>query len=256
MKITRREALRRMFIFSLGATASWFGWDPDRTNTTRLIHTARAAGKPEINAMKVLLLNGSPHREGCTYTALKEVADALEAGGVASEILHVGAGAVSGCMGCGACRALGRCVIDDKVNEVIDRADSCDGLIVGSPVHYAAASGFITPFMDRLFYAGGKKFAYKPGAAVVSCRRAGSTAALDQLNKYFTINNMPVVGSQYWNMVHGFTPDDVRKDEEGMQIMRTLGRNMAWLLRCMEAGKKAGIGLPEPEPRKQTNFIR
>jgi multimeric flavodoxin WrbA len=146
--------------------------------------------------------------------------------------------------------------VDDLVNKTLARAGEFDGFVFGSPVHYAAASGFITPFLDRLFYAGGRHLAGKPGAAIVSCRRAGSTAALEQLNKYITINNMPLVSSQYWNMVHGNTPDEVRQDLEGMQTMRTLGLNMAWLLRCIAAGRAAGIAPPEYEGRVGTNFIR
>ncbi|MCD8167698.1 MAG: flavodoxin family protein [Bacteroides sp.] len=206
--------------------------------------------------MKVLLVNGSPHREGCTYTALREVAGVLEQQGIETELLWLGVKPVPGCMGCNACFTTGRCVVKDIVNEVIDRLDEYDGFVFGSPVHYTAASGTITSFLDRLFYAGGEGLAFKPGAAVVSCRRAGSTASLDQLNKYFTINNMPLVSSQYWNMVHGFTPDQVKEDKEGMQTMRGIGRNMAWLIKCIELGKEAGISLPEQEERVMTNFMR
>lgn len=208
--------------------------------------------------MKVLLLNGSPREKGCTYTALCEAAEVLKAEGIDTEILHVGGEAVRGCMGCGGCSRLGKCVYeDDKVNEAVEKMKESDGLIIGSPVHYASASGAITSFMDRFFYSGGAYAAHKPGAAVVSARRAGTTAALDQLNKYFMINQMPVVSSQYWNMVHGSSPEDVRKDEEGMQIMRTLGHNMAWLLKCIQAGKAAGVDVPQGESeRKRTNFIR
>ena len=206
--------------------------------------------------MKVLLLNGSPHEKGCTYTALAEAAGELERCGVDTEIFHIKQ-PQTGCMGCARCREIGKCVFEkDLVNTVIEKAAQCDGFIFGSPVHYASASGNITAFLDRCFYAGGAKFAYKPGACVVSCRRGGASAAFDQLNKYFTISNMPVVSSQYWNSVHGNNPDEVRRDEEGLQIMRTLGRNMAWLLRCIEAGKKAGLLPPELEPWTGTNFIR
>jgi len=186
--------------------------------------------------MKVLLLNGSPHPNGCTYTALREVASELEAVGIETEIFQVGSG-ISGCRGCSACRTLGKCVIDDAVNAVAEKMKTADGLIVGSPVHYASAGGDITSFLDRLFYSAKGVFAHKPGAAVVSARRAGTTFALDQLNKYFMISQMPVVSSQYWNMVHGNTPEQVMQDTEGIQIMHTLGKNMAWLLRCIEAGK-------------------
>lgn len=208
--------------------------------------------------MKVLMLNGSPHEKGCTYTALKEVEKELNQAGIETEILHVGGDAVHGCMGCGACSKLGKCIFgDDKVNEAVEKMKESDGLIVGSPVHYASAGGAITSFLDRFFYSGGGFAAHKPAAAVASARRAGTTATLDQLNKYFMISQMPVVSSQYWNMVHGGCPEDVMKDEEGLQIMRVLGRNMAWLLRSIEAGKAAGIAVPEAEAqKKRTNFIR
>ena len=206
--------------------------------------------------MNVLLINGSPHEKGCTDTALREVAGELERSGVRTRIFWIGKGPVRGCIGCGGCAGKGRCVFDDdRVNEALALAQDADGFVFGSPVHYAAAGGAMTAFLDRFFYAG-RGFALKPGAAVVSCRRAGTTAALDQLNKYFTISQMPVVSSQYWNMVHGNTPDEVRADLEGMQIMRTLGRNMAWLLRCIEAGRAAGITPPRAENMARTNFIR
>jgi len=207
--------------------------------------------------MKVLLINGSPKAKGCTYTALSEVAKELEKENIETEILHVGNNAIRGCSGCGWCRTNpGRCVHnDDTVNIALEKAKDVDAFVFGSPVHYAAASGSITCFLDRFFYAG-NCLQYKPGAAVVSCRRGGSTATLDQLNKYFTISNMPIVSSQYWNMVHGSNPEEVKQDLEGMQTMRLLGKNMAWLLKSIEAGKKAGIALPEREPRTMTNFIR
>lgn len=208
--------------------------------------------------MKVLLINGSPKAKGCTYTALAEIAMELEKADIVTEIYQVGAKPIRGCTGCGRCRELDRCVFeDDCVNEVIEKSKECDGFIFGSPVHYAAATGAITSLLDRVFYAhGGRAFALKPGAAIVSCRRGGATAAFEQLNKYFTIAGMPVVSSQYWNMVHGNTPQEVQQDLEGMQIMRTLGRNMAWLLKSIDAGKKAGVALPERETRVATNFIR
>lgn len=207
--------------------------------------------------MKVLLINGSPNIHGCTYTALEEVAKTLEEEQIETEIFHIGNKPIRGCMDCGVCYQFpGRCAYgDDTVNEAIVLAEKADGLIFGAPVHYASASGAMTSFLDRFFYCG-QGFPYKPGAAVVSLRRAGSTASLDQLNKYFTISSMPVVSSQYWNMVHGNTPEEVKQDIEGMQIMRTLGRNMAWLLKCIEAGKNAGIPLPRKEERVFTNFIR
>lgn len=209
--------------------------------------------------MKVLLINGSPHREGCTYTALCEVAGALHAEGIETEIFQIGAGPVHSCAACGGCaRTRGQCVFtDDCVNALIEKAAASDGLVIGSPVHYASASGAVTAVMDRLFYAGGGALRGKPGAAVVSCRRAGSTAALDQLQKYFSIAGMPMAPSQYWPMVHGACPDDVRKDEEGMQVMRLLGRSMAWMLKCFALGREQGICYPaREEKRVWTNFIR
>lgn len=209
--------------------------------------------------MKVLLINGSPREKGCTFTALNEVAKTLKEEGVETEIFHIGNKAIHGCIACGKCSDGSRqCVFnDDGVNVILKQVDSIDGLIIGSPVHYASASGPISSFLDRMFFASAGAFAYKAGAAVVSARRAGTTAALDQLNKYFAISNMPVASSQYWNMVHGHKPEDVVKDLEGMQIMRTLGRNMAWMLKCFEAGKKAGIETPKAEEQRAwTNFIR
>lgn len=209
--------------------------------------------------MKVLLINGSPHVKGCTYTALDEIAKTLKEEGIESEIFHIGNDAIRGCIGCGMCykEKNGKCTFDtDSVNVAIDKMEECDAMIVGSPVHYAAASGAVTAFLDRLFYAGSKKFALKPAAAVVSCRRGGASAAFDQLNKYFTIANMPVISSQYWNMVHGSCAEDVLQDLEGLQTMRTLGKNMAWMLKCIEAGKKNGVTAPEREQVVRTNFIR
>lgn len=206
--------------------------------------------------MKVLLVNGSPKANGCTYTALKEVSDELIKNGIETEIFHIGTDAIGGCRGCKACVKLGKCIQDDIVNVAIEKFMEADGFIFGSPVHYAAASGAMTSFLDRVFYACGKKLADKPGASVVSCRRGGASAAFDQLNKYFAICNMPVVPSQYWNMVHGNTPDEVVKDLEGMQTMRTLAKNMAWLLKCIDAGNRAGIKKPEREEKISTNYIR
>ena len=206
--------------------------------------------------MKVILVNGSPREKGRTYTALCEVAGALEKNGIETEIFQVGAKPIAGCIGCNVCLKNGRCFVDDPVNEFVEKAKTADGFVFGSPVHYAAASGAITSFLDRAFYGKGNVFAGKPGAAVVSCRRGGAASAFDQLNKYFTINSMPVVSSQYWNQVHGNTPDEVRQDAEGLQTMRTLGSNMAWLLKCIQAGAAAGITFPEREPAMKTNFIR
>jgi len=207
--------------------------------------------------MKVVLVNGSPKVKGCTYTALCEVASTLEKNGIETEIFHVGTEAIRGCMGCGACRKLdGKCIYDDSVNDFIEKSKTADGFIFGSPVHYAAVSGVLTSFLDRAFYAGKSNFEYKPGAVIVSCRRGGASAAFDQLNKYFTISNMPIVSSQYWNQVHGTNPEEVKQDLEGMQTMRTLGNNMAWLLKSIEVGKRAGINIPEKEEKVATNFIR
>ncbi len=209
--------------------------------------------------MKVLLINGSPKEAGCTYTALSVVAEELEKQGIDAEIVSVGKEPIQGCIGCGGCAKLGqgRCVFENgPVNEIIAKMEEADGLVVGTPVHYAAASGAITSLMDRVCYAGGKNLAFKPAACVASCRRGGASATLDQISKYFTILNMPVVASNYWNMVHGNTPEEVRKDEEGIQTMRQLGRNMAWILKSIQAGKEAGIAAPEVEPKIRTNYIR
>lgn len=206
--------------------------------------------------MKVLLINGSPNENGCTFTALSEVAEALGNHEIKTEILYLGKKAVAGCIACGKCADSGSCVFDDKVNLALRELDDIDGIVVGSPVYYAGASGQITAFLDRLFYSGGSRMHGKPGAAVVSCRRGGASAAFDQLNKYFTISSMPVVSSQYWNQVHGFSPEDVRKDEEGLQTMRVLGENMAWLLKSIEAGRQAGITYPVYEKRLWTHFIQ
>lgn len=213
-----------------------------------------------VTNMKVLLVNGSPHQKGCTYTALSEVAKTLNGEGIDTELFWIGTKPLAGCIACHSCAKTGRCAFNDRVNEFLDIAGDADGFFFGSPVHYAAADGAITSFMDRAFYsdlAGGRQSFYlKPAAAVVSARRAGTTAAFDQLNKYFTISEMPVISSRYWNMVHGANPEEVKQDLEGLQVMRVLGRNMAWFLKCKEAGRKAGIPLPEREKSIFTNFIR
>lgn len=208
--------------------------------------------------MKVLLVNGAPHERGCTYTALCEIEKELNAAGVDTEIFWLGNKPVRGCIGCGGCaKNDGKCVFNDDVaNTLIDKAAEADGFVFGSAVHYAAPSGTICAVLDRAFYAGGRSFKYKPGAAILSCRRAGSTAAFDVLNKYFTISCMPIVSSGYWNMVHGSKAEDVLKDEEGLQVMRTLGRNMAWILKCIDLGKENGVTRPASEPKIRTNFIR
>lgn len=208
--------------------------------------------------MKVLLLNGSGNEKGCTFTALSTVAETLEQEGIQTEIMQIGKGPIRDCIGCHACsKKNGKCIFeDDIVNELIEKAKQADGFVFGTPVYYAHPSGRILSVLDRAFYAGGKAFTHKPGAAVASARRAGTTASLDVLNKYFTINQMPVVSSTYWNMVHGSCAEDVLQDLEGLQTMRNLGMNMAWMLKCIECGKEQGIGLPPTEKKVATNFIR
>ena len=205
--------------------------------------------------MKALLINGSPHANGCTYTALSIVAEELQKNGIETEIVHIGSKDIRGCIGCGKCRELGHCVFTDMVNEIAPKFEQADGLVVGSPVYYAGPNGTLTNLLDRLFYSAHYDLRMKVGAAVVSARRAGTTAAFDRLNKYFTISEMPVVSSRYWNMVHGFTAEDVMKDEEGCQIMRVLGRNMAFLIRAIAAERERN-GLPEKLEASYTNFIR
>ena len=208
--------------------------------------------------MKVLLLNGSSRPSGCTYTALREVAVSLEVAGIETEILFLGNEPVRDCTACGTCAKVpGKCVFDDDiVNRIIEKARGADGFIFGTPVYYAHPSGRILSVLDRVFYAGKSAFIHKPAAAIASARRAGTTATLDVLQKYFTISQMPVVASTYWTMVHGKQPEDVLKDEEGLQTMRNLASNMVWMLRCIEAGKAAGIQPPQEEFGARTNFIR
>lgn len=211
--------------------------------------------------MKVLLVNGSPNKEGCTYTALTEVEKTLNEEGIGTEIFWIGNKPIGGCIGCKKCLELKKCVFDDTVNKFMEKAREFDGFIFGTPVHYAGATGNITGFMDRVFFSASKSgksdvLLFKPVATVISARRAGTTATYDQLNKYFGITQMPIISSRYWNMVHGSNPEEVRKDEEGMQIMRILGRNMAYYLKCIEAGKEKGIELPKQEKISFTNFIR
>jgi multimeric flavodoxin WrbA len=210
-----------------------------------------------MNVLNVLLINGSPHKNGCTFTALSEIAGELENQGIQTRVFHIGTKAIRGCIACGKCREPGYCIgLNDPVNECIDLIKAADGIVVGSPVYYASPNGALLALLDRVFFASSAAFAYKPAAAIVSCRRGGSTASFDVLNKYFTISNMPIVSSQYWNQVHGHSPEDVRQDLEGLQIMRTLGRNMAWLLKCIETAK-ATIPYPEKEiVQLRTNFIR
>ena len=205
--------------------------------------------------MNVLLINGSPNSNGCTFTALTEVANILKKEGIQTKIVHVGNKDIRGCIGCRKCAETKKCIFDDLVNETAPLFANCDGLVVGSPVYYASANGNVVSFLDRLFYSNAFDKRMKVGAAVVSARRGGCSSTFDQLNKYFTISGMPIASSQYWNSVHGYTPDDVRSDEEGMQTMRVLGRNMAFLIKSIVLGKEK-FGLPETETRKFTHFIR
>ena len=205
--------------------------------------------------MKTLLINGSPHAKGCTFTALNIVAEELRKNGIDTEIVHIGNKDIRGCIACGKCAELGRCVFNDMVNEVAPKFEQADGLVVGSPVYYAGPNGTLTNLLDRLFFSTPFDKRMKVGAAVVSARRGGTTAAFDRLNKYFTISEMSIASSRYWNMVHGHTPEDVMKDEEGVQIMRILGRNMAFLMRAIAAERERN-GLPEKEVTRYTNFIR
>jgi multimeric flavodoxin WrbA len=206
--------------------------------------------------MKILMVNGSPNQFGCTYTALQTVSDVLRSEDIKTEIIWVGDKALQDCTYCKACEKLGLCIYeDDVVNELIEKSKLADGFVFGAPVVYAHPGGRILSVLDRLFYAGGKYLAYKPGAAVVSARRAGTTAALDVLNKYFTMNKMPVVSSQYWNVLHGRTPEEVKKDIEGLQTMKILGKNMAWQVKAMNMAKQNGLLPPEEGARHITNFI-
>ena len=210
--------------------------------------------------MKVLLVNGSPHKEGCTYTALCTVSGALNQNGIDTDMFWIGNKPLSGCIACRKCTEHNRCVFSDSVNEFLDIAGDYDGFIFGSPVHWGGASGAITSFLDRAFYAdlngNGRRFLLKPAAAVLSSRRAGTTAAWDQMNKYFGLMQMPIITSRYWNMVHGTTPDEVRQDLEGIQTLELLGHNMAYFLKCREVGRNLGIPLPPQGPFVYTNFIR
>lgn len=206
--------------------------------------------------MKILMINGSPNEFGCTYTALKEVSDTLNNQGIETEFVYLGKKAISGCIACGKCKEIKKCIIDDQVNQLLDRCDEFDGMVVGSPVYYAGPSGQLCAFLDRFFYASRGRLRGKVASAVVSCRRGGASAAFDRLNKYFTINCMTVASSQYWNQVHGYTPEDVRKDEEGLQTMRTLGLNIAYLLESQKAAMETGIQKPKYEKKIYTDFIR
>lgn len=207
--------------------------------------------------MKVLLVNGSPHAKGSTFTALSQAAEQLHKAGIETDIMQIGARDIRGCIACCKCAETGYCIFrDDPVNEGIDRLRGADGLIVGSPVYYAGPNATLCAFMDRVFFLKSAPYAFKPAACVVSCRRGGASASFDRLNKYFTIARMPIVSSQYWNSIHGNNAEEAVQDLEGLQTMRTLGDNMAWMLRCIEAGRKAGINPPAPEKWIATNFIR
>ena len=207
--------------------------------------------------MKVLLVNGSPHKEGCTNVGLEEIANELNKSGIESETIWLGLEPISGCMACNKClKDSNRCVINDKVNEFLDKAESADGFVFGSPVHFAAASGALTSFLDRVFYGRGKLFAGKVCASIVSCRRGGASAAFDQINKYALMSNMYLVGSTYWNQIHGTNKEEALKDLEGLQTMRELAKNMSYILKCLEYAKENGIIREEFETKIKTNFIR
>lgn len=246
--ITRRDAIKY-----IGATAIGTGLGLGSAAALNNMNSAFTNRK-----MKVLLVNGSPNKEGCTFTALSEIATTLNFNGIETEIFQVGKRPISGCIACGACSSEGRCFINDRVNEFLNIAGNYDGFVFGSPVHFAAMSGSMTSFMDRAFFCARASdiMAGRPAATIASCRRSGSTTTLDQLNKYPIHRGMPLVPSQYWPMVYGNRPEEVRQDSEGLQIMRTLAQNMAWMMQCIEAGRQAGIFYPEREPRVATNFIR
>lgn len=247
-KMTRREAVKRM-----GLVAASIGLGLTHADAVNL-----SSSDYNRKDMKVLLVNGSPHKEGCTFTALSEVGKTLESEGIATELYWIGTQPMSGCLGCGGCSESGRCVINDIVNEFLEKAKDFDGFVFGAPVHFAAIPGAMTSFMNRVFFSARAthQFQGKPAAAVTSNRRAGSLPTLEQFSRYFIHGGMPVVPSQYWPMVFGGSPDEVRQDEEGLQIMRTLGRNMAWMLRCQDAGMQVNERYPEREKRISTNFIR
>lgn len=206
--------------------------------------------------MKVLLLNGSPKASGCTARALQEVAGALEKAGVETETIHVGGKSFGGCVSCGNCKKTGKCIYDDSVNIVAAKLDEADGIVFGAPIHYAAPAANMVGFMHRLAISAGSKLRFKPAATIVSARRGGTTAGLEVLNKVPQYFQMPLVSGQYWPMVHGSNPEQVEQDKEGLQIMRSIGANMAWLLKCIEAGKASGVEAPTPEPGLRTDFFK
>lgn len=205
--------------------------------------------------MKVLLINGSSRKNGCTNTALNEVARALNEENIETEFFFIGNDALSDCIACRKCREIGQCVFNDIVNEFVENAKSANGFVFGSPVYFAHPSGRLLTFMDRAFYSGGSAFQFKPAAAVLSARRAGTTASMDVINKYFSINSMPIVSSTYWNHVYGAQSEQVLEDKEGLMTMYNIGKNMAWLLKCLELGKEHGLTHPQNE-KVLTNFTR
>ncbi len=206
--------------------------------------------------MKVLMLNGSANTKGNTYTALEEVGKQLEQEGIEYEIFQIGGKPIRDCIGCHQCTENGCVFTDDSVNEFIAKAKEADGFVFGTPVYYAHPSGRILSFLDRVFYSSGRAFAFKPAAAIAVARRGGTTASFDVMNKYFSISQMPIASSTYWNLAHGAAPGEVLQDSEGLQTMRNLARNLSWMLKCFEAGKKQGVTLPETEREYRTNFIR
>lgn len=205
--------------------------------------------------MKVLMINGSPHKEGNTYIALHEMEKVFAAEGVEVEMLHIGNKAIRGCIGCRKCRDTGKCVFDDAVNEAAPKFAECDGFVVGSPVYYASANATLVAFLTRLFYSAHCDKTMKVGAAVAAARRGGLTATYDELNKFFAISGMPIASGQYWNGIHGQMPGEAQEDAEGLQMMRTLARNMAFLMKSIQLGKEK-FGMPEQEPKQFTNFVR
>ncbi len=205
--------------------------------------------------MKVLLVNGSPRKDGCTNRALEEIKSTLEKEGIEAQIFYIGPN-IKPCMACGMCKKNGKCIMEDSVNEFALEAKDADGFIFGSPVYYSSMSSILKCFLDRVFYSASRYLTDKPGAAVVSCRRGGATLTFDEINMYFMINNMPVISSQYWNQVHGNTKEEVEKDIEGLQTMRTLGQNMAYFLKCKKAGDDNGVKRTEREKKIATNFIK
>ncbi len=207
--------------------------------------------------MKILMINGSPNQNGCTYTALSEMAAVFEKNGIETGILWLGKKATPDCIACCKCQQGGGCVFNDEVNDIAARIDDIDGFVFGSPVYYGGPTGRLTSFMDRLFFSiPNEKFAGKLAASVVSCRRGGATSAFQRLNQYYLIENMIVAGSQYWNQVHGSDPEQVKSDAEGLQTMRTLAQNMTWLLQSIKSGRENGVEAPQYEDKTFTNFIR